>query len=170
MDGLKTKKAKGDFAELMVACDLLRRGYKLAFPYGEDWDYDLIFERDGSLELVQVKYTRSDGEVVNVRCYSSSLTNGKVRRKKRYTAALIDWLAVYDLTSDRCYYIPASQLGEGRSHVSLRLRPAKNGQRAGVRFAEDYLAPTESSDRLTLMEPAGFEPATSRMQTARSTN
>jgi hypothetical protein len=34
-------KTKGDLAELMVAADLMRRGYKIALPYGEDWDYDL---------------------------------------------------------------------------------------------------------------------------------
>ena len=55
-------KAKGDLAELMVAADLLRRGYKIAIPYGEDWDYDLILSRDGQLERVQVKYAASDGK------------------------------------------------------------------------------------------------------------
>jgi hypothetical protein len=40
------KKAKGDLAELKVAADLRDRGYKLAFPYGEDWDFDLILCRD----------------------------------------------------------------------------------------------------------------------------
>ena len=45
---MATLKQKGDLAELMVALDLRRRGYKVAFPYGEDWDYDLIVElRDG---------------------------------------------------------------------------------------------------------------------------
>lgn len=29
-------KAKGDLAELMVASDLRRKGYKVAFPFGED--------------------------------------------------------------------------------------------------------------------------------------
>lgn len=36
------KKAKGDIAELKVAADPRSRGYKLAFPYGEDVDFDLI--------------------------------------------------------------------------------------------------------------------------------
>jgi hypothetical protein len=84
-------KMKGDLAELEVATDLLGRGYKIAIPYGEDWDFDLIFERDGQLERVQVKYTRSNGEFVAVRCRSHSLTNGRVRRTKHYTAAMIDW-------------------------------------------------------------------------------
>jgi hypothetical protein len=35
-------KGKGDLAELMVATDLLRRGHKIAIPYGEDCDFDLV--------------------------------------------------------------------------------------------------------------------------------
>ncbi len=34
-------KQKGDLAEVMVASDLLRRGYKIAIPFGDDSDYDL---------------------------------------------------------------------------------------------------------------------------------
>ena len=44
-----------------------------------------------------------------------SLTNGRVRQTKRYTAATIDWLAVYDATTSRCFYIQASDLGSGKS-------------------------------------------------------
>jgi hypothetical protein len=136
---MATTKTKGDLAELMVAADLRRKGYRVAFPYGEDWDYDLIFDHDGNLERVQVKYTESDGSVLVVRCRSHSLTNGKVRQVKRYTAAMIDWLAVYDRTSDRCYDVPAAELGAGRDIMHLRLRPPLNGQRAGINFADDYL-------------------------------
>jgi hypothetical protein len=54
-------KRKGDLAELMVATDLARRGYKIAFPYGEDSDYDLIVEGAARLERVQVKYVHGTG-------------------------------------------------------------------------------------------------------------
>ena len=37
-----TRKAKGDLAELKVATDLIERGYMVALPYGEDWDFDLV--------------------------------------------------------------------------------------------------------------------------------
>ena len=156
------RKGKGDLAEMKVACDLLRRGYKIAFPYGEDWDYDLILCRDGALERVQVKYTRSNGESMEIRCYSQSLTNGKVRSTKRYTATTIDWIAAYDVTTDRCYYLPAEILGAGRRTLTLRVAASKNHQMIGIRNADDYCD--------LGMEPAGLEPATSSVQAKRSSS
>ena len=112
-----------------------------AIPYGEDCDFDLVLIRGNRLERVQVKHARSDGAAINVRCHSHSLTNGKIRRTMHYTAETIDPLAVYDATSDRCYYVPAKELGAGRSAFHLRLTPARNGQRLGTRPAENYLDP-----------------------------
>jgi hypothetical protein len=131
-------KQKGDLAELKVACDLIERGHKVAVPFGEDCDFDLIVCREGVLERVQVKHAASRDGVIPVKCRSHSLTNGKVRRTKHYTAETIDWLAIYDATTDRCFYVPACELGAGRSLIHLRLVPAKNGQSVGVRAANDY--------------------------------
>lgn len=125
-------------AELAVALDLRRRGYRVSFPYGEDSDYDLIVDRLGSLERVQVKYTRSDGHVIEIECRSHSLTKGKVKATKHYTAAMIEWIAAYDVTSDRCYYVPAALLGEGRTMLSLRLTPPRNNQLLRIRRAEEF--------------------------------
>jgi hypothetical protein len=156
-----TRKQKGDLAELKVACDLRRRGYGIAIPFGEESDYDLVVDRDGKLERVQVKHADSGGEVISVQCYSNSLTNGKVRTVKRYTAATIDWLAVYDRGTDRCYYIPASELGNGRRELLLRLTPPRttNGQESDSPsiISTCGIGPSPASD----MEPAGLEPATS---------
>jgi hypothetical protein len=132
-------KQKGDVAELAVALDLRRRGHRVAFPYGEDCDYDLIVDRDGSLERVQVKYSRSNGRTLEVRTRSHSLTNGKVRVTKYYTAAMVDWIAVYDASTSAIYYLPAAILGTGRDQLTLRLAPAANNQRQGVRMAADFL-------------------------------
>ncbi len=159
-------KRKGDLAELKVAADLAARGCSISLPFGEDCDYDLIADFEGILHRVQVKYTESDGEVIVVRCRSHLLTNGRVRRTKLYTAETIDWIAVYDRTSDHCYYLPASELGTGRSMLHLRLIPARNGQRIGVRDAGEYVDPDFSRD--PRMEPAGLEPATSTVQASRS--
>jgi hypothetical protein len=163
-------KQKGDLAELRVAADLIERGCHVSIPFGEDCDYDLIADRGGVLHRVQVKYTQSDGRIVLVRCRSHSLTNGKVRSTKRYTARMVDWIAVYDRTSDRCYYVPSNELGAtGISGVTLRLTPARNGQRTGIRNAEDYVDPDLSRVPASV-EPAGLEPATSTVQASRSSS
>jgi hypothetical protein len=166
MAGLKRK---GSLGELKVAADLVSRGCSLYIPFGEDSDYDLIADFEGRLHRVQVKYTESDGQVVVVRCQSHSLTNGKVRRTKIYTVAMVDWVAAYDRTTDRCYYVPSWILG-AKGHPSLRLRltPARNRQSSRIRPAEDYLDPDFSRD--PSVEPAGFEPATSCLQSKRSAN
>jgi PD-(D/E)XK endonuclease len=169
---MASTKRKGDLAELKVACDLVERGYRVAFPFGEDNDFDLILIRaDDSLERIQVKHSKSNGAVLEVRCRSSSLTNGKVKRIKRYTAEMIDWIAVYDPITGDCFYIPAEELGLGRDSIYLRLVPTKNCQRLGIRYASDYttLDRAERPGQLE-MEPAGLEPAPFRMQTERSSN
>lgn len=162
-------KTKGDLAELKVAADLALRGCKLSIPFGEDCDYDLIADYEGRLHRVQVKYTRSDGRIVLVRTRSHSLTKGKVRQTKAYTSKTVDWIAVYDATTDRCYYVASWMLGrEGCGGLQLRLVPARNGQSVRIRRAEDYLSPDFSQD--PSVEPAGFEPAASSVQGKRSAN
>ena len=138
MDVLLSRKGKGDLAELKVACDLVDRGYQIAIPFGEESDFDLIAVRGEKVVRVQVKHATCKNGAIRVECRSKSLTNGKVMRTKRYTAAMIDWLAVYERTTDRCFYLPATELGSGRSTLSLRLVPTRNRQSAGIRLAEDY--------------------------------
>jgi hypothetical protein len=131
-------KQKGDLAELMVAADLRRRGYRICFPYGEDCDYDLVVERHGVLERVQVKYTYSNGSTVTVRCRSHSLTNGRIRTTKHCTAKTVDWIAVWDAAAAITYYVPSSVF-DGHGELTLRVTPTRNGQSLRVRPAADFL-------------------------------
>ena len=87
-----------------------------------------------------MKYADSNGEFILVRCFSHSMTRGRVRGTKRYTASTIDWLAVWDRRLDCCFYIPAIELGDGRAHLHLRLQPSRNGQVERIRFARDYVS------------------------------
>ncbi len=160
-------KQKGDLAELRVAADLVRRGFQVAIPFGDASHVDLVVLHGRLCERVQVKYAESDGRRLLVRCRTQSLTSGRVRSTTRYSEATIDWLAVFDAGTDRCYYIPANELGSGRSELTLRLAPARNGQRSNVRDANDYLA---GPSRPLEVEPAGLEPATSSLQKTRSTS
>jgi hypothetical protein len=80
-----------------------------------------------------------DDKSLPTRCKTNSALT---HPPKRYTAATIDWLAVYDATTKRIFYVPAAELGSGMYVMHLRLAPARNNQRARVRMAEDYVVPT----------------------------
>jgi len=128
---------KGETGEAMVVADLVRQGYGVAIPFGHDLPFDLVLIRRGSLTLerVQCKYTESDGTAIDVRCGSSSAW---VRHT--YEASEVDWIAVYDATTDCCYYLHSSTWG-GLARPRLRLTAAANGQQKGVRPAQHFLRP-----------------------------
>lgn len=128
---------KGEIGEAMVITDLKRRGFGIAIPFGHDVPFDVILYRreSGTLERVQVKYTESDGKVVKVKCRSASDWVAY-----RYTARDVDWIAAYDATTDRCYYVHSSVF-DGMYDLSLRLVPAANGQTRLIRWASDHLHP-----------------------------
>lgn len=126
--------AKGEIGEAMILADLQRQGHTVAIPFGHDLPFDLIVIRkeNGALERVQCKYTTSEGKVIQARIMSNSawVTH-------RYNKFEVDWVAVYDGTSELCLYLPATEW-DGQSAVNLRLAPTANGQSKGIRFAEDF--------------------------------
>ncbi len=126
--------AKGEVGEAIILADLQRQGHGVAIPFGHDLPYDLIVIRkeDGALEKVQCKYTTSNGRVVIARVMSNSawVTH-------RYTEEEVDWIGVYDATTDRCFYLPAN-VWNGQACVNLRLAPTANGQVKRIRFADSY--------------------------------
>lgn len=61
-----------------------------------------------------------------------------MKATKRYTACMIDWLAVWEPTLDRCFYVPAAELGAGMNLLHLRLSPPLNNQTRRIRLAEAY--------------------------------
>lgn len=136
--GLSTKQ-KGSIAELAIAADLAKQGYKVAVPFGEYGDWDLLVEAvPNKFERVQVKYATSDGISIKVRGRCHSVTAGRVSKTKTYDSTMIDWIAVYDTTTDLCYYLKVTQLQAG-GETSLRLLPVANGKSANeYRWAYDY--------------------------------
>ncbi len=126
-------KSKGDIGQTIVMAQIMLMGHKVALPVGEDWRYDLIVLKDGKLLRVQCKYVTSDGNSILVPCRSCN--NWKVYR---YTDQDFDYLAVYDKTTDQCYYVPSKLLGTGRNVITLRLTPPLNKQKKRIIYATDF--------------------------------
>ncbi len=125
------KKTKGSIAELAVASRLMKDGWRIALPYGENTRYDLVAERDGRFVRIQVKYVTPKNGKLHVQSRSSN--NWSVLA---YTAKQIDAIAAYNPVDDSVYFIPVKDIG--RTATNLRLDPPKNNQKAKVRYARDY--------------------------------
>jgi len=116
---------KGSIAEALVVADVIRRGYRVSIPYCADSPYDLLVDRQGKIERVQVKFAQVIEGGIRFPCRST---------RRTYTSSNIDWLAACEPISGKCYYVPAGDLGSGRGSMVLR----HGSKRAGVRLASDY--------------------------------
>lgn len=126
---------KGNIGEIEVTRDLSSRGYQVSIPWGHACMYDLVVDRDGKLERVQVKSTSSNGITISVRACHQSRQHGTIK----YTKNEIDWLAIYDSTTNKCYYVPAGILKGGRKSIRLRLVDSNhNENQFGTNLAKDY--------------------------------
>ena len=96
----------------------------------------ILADADCRLIRAQCKWARRVGDVIAVRCYSSRRSaSGFVKRP--YTPSEVDALVAYCPELDRCYYLPLENF-PGRVQIQLRLARAKNNQRSGIHWAEDY--------------------------------
>ena len=128
---------KGNVAELKIAAEAARLGIDVLRPMTEHCRYDLVFEIGGELKRVQCKWASLRGDVVVIRLVSSRRgATGFIRT--RYSADEVDAVAAYCAAVDGYYYVPIERCGN-MTEFSLRVAPTRNGQRASINFASDYI-------------------------------
>ena len=127
---------KGNIAEAKLTAAAIELGIGVCRPVGDGCRYDLIFDFGAELMRVQCKWARRTGNVIPARFLTCRHTpRGYV--KTRYLATEIDALGLYCPEPERCFLLPIADF-EGLSVAHLRLWPARNNQREGVRMAGDY--------------------------------
>jgi hypothetical protein len=127
---------KGAIAEARITSEALELGCTVYRPMSEGCRYDLIVDVGGRLLRVQCKWASVKGRIVVVYAITSRLTpQGYVRTT--YDPTEIDGIAAYCHELKRCFWLPIEEFA-GKSVVHLRLQPARNGQRSGLRWAEQY--------------------------------
>lgn len=130
-----TSDQKGAIAEAAVALAAVKLGIGVYRPVAEG-RYDLILDVRGQLLRVQCKYAQCGGDVIGIRCYSSRRgRDGLIKRG--YTADEVDLIIAFCPETERCYVVRAATFA-GRTHVQLRLRPTRNSQAIGIRWARDH--------------------------------
>ena len=130
-----TTNQKGALAEGVITCEAIRFGIDV-FKAVMDARYDLVFDLGVRLLRVQCKTAVVRGDVVVIRCYSAR-RSAEGLLKRVYTSSEVDAIAAYSPELDQCFLIPIARV-DGRSDISLRLRPTRNCQRHGINWAEDY--------------------------------
>lgn len=126
---------KGKITELEVAQSFLELGYQVSQPLVSDSRYDFIVDIKGKLLKIQVKTSKlgTEGDYFKF-ATSSSHTNTKGTINRSYKQDEIDYFAtIYD---NECYIIPVQECGSREQR--LRLKPTKNNQTVGIKFAKNY--------------------------------
>jgi len=128
-------KDKGDLGVLKAHADLAAQGFLTLVPLTEHAPFDLVAYRPGQFFRIQVRY-RTLGRFgsLNVSLRRSWCDSHGVHTE-RLPLDEIDLICVYCPETDACYYFNPVGMTET---VYLRLRPARNGRKAGLHFAEDY--------------------------------
>jgi prevent-host-death family protein len=131
-----TNGRKGAIAEARIAAEAVKLGFDVYRPIAEGGRYDLIVDVGNRLLRAQCKWATRKDSVVNVWMTTSRLTpHGYVRTT--YNASEIDGIAAYCQDLERCFWLPIEEFA-GRTSAQLRLSPPRNGQRAGLLWAEHY--------------------------------
>jgi hypothetical protein len=111
---------------------LVERDLAVLIPFGEGHPYDLV---------VQV----SDGLFLRIQCKTARVYKGCAVFNSRSTdhghgqgtyLGLADLFGAFCPAKEQVYLVPVTEVPT--SVVHLRLMPARNNQRRGVRFAQDY--------------------------------
>ncbi len=126
-------KTFGDIGEAIVIAEAIKKGYTVSIPFGDNKKYDLIIERNGKLEKIQVKYHSGNGKFIIV-----DYRYNKGYKVKHYTKKDIDAIIVYDAYTEKCYYISSKYFAEGKRAINLRIIPTKNNQEKRVNWAKDF--------------------------------
>jgi hypothetical protein len=129
-------KAVGDLSELMVITALVRHGYLVSIPFGENHRYDVIADDGERLLRIQVKTGRLRGGIINFMCSSSHQHRRSGPTASRPYFGEIEFLAVFCPGTGKVYLLPESELVATKGH--LRIAPCLNRQVRNIRWAAEY--------------------------------
>jgi PD-(D/E)XK endonuclease len=131
-----TTDQKGAIAEAAIALAALELGIEVYRPVAEGGRYDMIFDLGRELLRVQCKWGSAKGDVIIVHCNSTRRTANGFKRRP-YSAAEIDAIAVYCGELRRCFLLPIERV-DGQPVIALRFAACRNNQKRGVNWADEF--------------------------------
>lgn len=128
----KTKQ-KGEIVESIIQNELIRRGYTVLRPFGENERYDLVVDNNEEFIRIQCKHAPyNDGSII---CDFRTGTIPNGNEFTTYSKNEIDVFAVYSLEIEEMFWIPFEDTPE--TGMSLRVeQPDKKSPK--INWAEEY--------------------------------
>jgi PD-(D/E)XK nuclease superfamily protein len=124
-------------SEAAILSELVRRGYHVLTPFGFNHRYDLVIDLDGEFVRAQCKTGRLRGGTI-VFATGSTRINAKKAFRRSYEGQIDVFLVYWPATSD-IYVVPIEEVPAGT--MALRVKPTRNRQSIGVRWAAQYRLP-----------------------------
>lgn len=133
-------KAIGERTEGIVLAQLLRCGYSVLLPFGNNQRYDMVVDKgDGKFVRGQCKTARatSNGCVV----FNTASINGFTGKRTSYIGQ-IDVFWVYAPLTDCVYEVPIGSVGGNAGR--LRISSPNGGATSKIRWAKDFVLRNQS--------------------------
>ena len=128
----------GDVGEAIAVVEFTQQGFMVSKPLSNNARYDLIVDKDNKLYRVQVKTTQSikDGKMI-FSTKTMNYTQGAIK-STRYEKEEVDLFFLYCVENGWKGLFNVQEVEQIPTELKIRIAPTKNGQRIGIRFAEDY--------------------------------
>lgn len=127
-------KAKGERSEACVLAALLKQGYVVLMPFGDNQRYDMVIESGGCFMRVQCKTGRLRDGII---AFQPGSRAGGQGRRRGYQGE-IECFGVYCPDNDTVYIVPIGDC-PGRNLMHLRVDQPKNGVCIStMHWARDY--------------------------------
>jgi hypothetical protein len=122
---------KGDIGELLVMTHLLKKGFWVSKPFGDDCPYDVLCDNKlGEIKRVQVKFVTPKNGTLRCKLYSET---GISYRNT------VDWILLVDSVTENLYKIEPIKFDETTTSIHLRLQKSKNNQTLNINLAENFV-------------------------------
>ena len=143
---LAETKSKGDIAESRCLYELIKLGYNISIPYGDNCRYDLIVDINNVLLRIQVKFS---SQINNESLFFTLKSSSNHTTNKHYSVynGQIDGFLLYHSLTDKVYVVSIEEVDKQKS-LTLRIQPTKNNQTKGIKIAKDYELNEENLNEL----------------------
>jgi hypothetical protein len=149
-------KLKGDIAEQAAVLHALKRGWGVLKPVGDRLPYDLVFDAEGTLVKIQVKYAWFDEPSGNyVVDNRRTKTNRRLMLREAYKPSDFDFALVYIENLDLFYVFPVDVFITYGSEIHLveAEKRQRKPRSAAYRDAWGLISPVAESKENCVCSP-----------------